>query len=83
MSSGYGDRLKLVVYGDMSVVTTGRSDMTAEIFGEFKHTLSVGLGWYIRREIFSKTKVTKQKGNITTRVKCFEAQLQSPWKAVV
>lgn len=45
MSSGYGGRLKLVVYGDMSVVTTGRSDMTAKIFGEFKHALSAGLGW--------------------------------------
>lgn len=44
MSSGYGGGLKLVVYGDMSVVTTGRSDMTAKIFGEFKHTLSAGLG---------------------------------------
>ena len=45
LSSGYGDRLKLVVYGDMSVVTTGSSDMAAKIFGEFKHTLSAGLGW--------------------------------------
>lgn len=45
LSSGYGDRLKPVVYGDMSVVTTGRSDMTAKIFGEFKHALSAGFGW--------------------------------------
>lgn len=30
----YDGGLKLVVYGDTSVVKTGRFDMTAKIFGE-------------------------------------------------